>query len=231
MIRSDIIYPSLNHKMYIEKVYGYCSKNNLAMLMKGSLANNTSTKYSDIDLIVVGEDLDEKIDELILIHGKPVMINFTENPKGIVILIYEDGLSIDLDVRKTISSKELNESKILLDVKEDFIVSNEEVLRYDLNSNLDSNKPLWYRVLRLIHKGTAKYLSNKTESAYNFLLEIKENLIDLEICDLRFDDSFEGDIQIIFNEICNKFRVNIDIQKVFKRLFDDFNIIKDYRNQ
>lgn len=63
-------------------------KNNFSMLLKGSLSNNTSTKYSDIDLVLFGTHIDERIDDLIVIHGKPVMTNFTENPKGIIILIY-----------------------------------------------------------------------------------------------------------------------------------------------
>lgn len=38
------------------------------------------------------------------------MSNKTEHPEGILILIYENGLCIDLDVRKSITSEELKHS-------------------------------------------------------------------------------------------------------------------------
>lgn len=38
------------------------------------------------------------------------MSNKTKHPEGILILIYENGLCIDLDVRKSITSKELKHS-------------------------------------------------------------------------------------------------------------------------
>lgn len=222
MLDSDIRYPSIEHKNYLEEVYEYCKRNNFSMLLKGSLSNNTSTKYSDIDLVLLGIDINEKIDDLIAIHGKPVMTNFTTNPKGIIILIYEDGLCIDMDIRETISHEELKESKVLLEVNEKFIISNENITRSEITSTLLPNRPMWYKILRLVHRGTIKYVSNKPKSALNLLSEIKKNIYVLGIYDLQLEDNFEDDIQIIFSEICNKFKVDIDIQYMFQNLFKEF---------
>ena len=85
------------------------------------------------------------------------------------------------------------------------------------------SRPTWYKILRLLHKGVIKYLSNKTDSAYNFLSEIKENLNVLNINNLKFNDNFEEDIQCIFNEFCERFEVNSQIKVLFYNLFKEFS--------
>ncbi|WP_425448796.1 hypothetical protein [Dethiothermospora halolimnae] len=222
MLDFDINYPSPEHKNYLESMYKYCQKNNVSILLKGSLSNKTATKYSDIDLILLGIDIDNKIDELITVHGKPVMTNFTTNPKGIIVLVHKDGICIDMDIRKTISYKELEESIVLLDINEDFVVSEDNIVRCEVNSRLLPDRSNWYRILRLVHRGTIKYLSSKTQSAMNLLSETKESLGELEIYNLEFKDNFEDDIQIIFYEICKRFKVSNGIKLLFNGLFREF---------
>lgn len=86
------------------------------MILKGSLTKGTATKFSDIDLIILGSIDSSKVDKIISIYGNPVMTNFTENPKGILILIYQDNISVDLDIRETISQEDLQNSKVLLKI-------------------------------------------------------------------------------------------------------------------
>ncbi|WP_258881074.1 nucleotidyltransferase domain-containing protein [Clostridium tagluense] len=72
-----INYPSLNHKNYIESVYRFCQENEFSMIVKGSLAKGVATKYSDIDLIILGDITRNKVDELITLYDKPIMTNLT----------------------------------------------------------------------------------------------------------------------------------------------------------
>jgi predicted nucleotidyltransferase len=218
----DIIYPTLNHKNYIECVYKFCEVNKFSMILKGSLANGTATKYSDIDLIILGDITDCKVDEIITLYNKPVMTNLTENPKGILILIYKDTISVDLDIREVISLEDLVSCKVLLKYDTNFVISNEKIIRKQITSNYIPNRPTWYKILRLAHKGIIKYLSNKTNSAYDFLSEIKESLIVLGIYDLNFNNNFKDDIQCIFYEICRKFKVNSQMKILFNTLFKKF---------
>lgn len=222
MLNFEIDYPSSNYRNYIESVYEFCKNNRFSMILKGSLAKGTATKFSDIDLIILGNIDRSKVDEIISLYGNPVMTNFTENPKGILILIYQDSISVDLDIRETISQQDLQNSIVLLKYNTNFIIDNEEIIRKQVESNYIPNRPEWYKVLRLLHRGTIKYLSNKIDSAYNLLEEIKENLISLKITDLSFNNNFEDDIKCIFNKFCREFEVDSQIKVLFHNLFKEF---------
>jgi len=218
----DIVYPSLNYRNYIECVYKFCQDNRFSMILKGSLASGKATKYSDIDLIILGDIADCKIDEVITLYSKPVMTNITENPKGILILVYRDTISIDLDIREAISQKDLVNCKVLLRYDTNFIICNEKIIRKQITSKYIPDRPIWYKTLRLIHRGTIKYLSNKTDSAYDLLLEIKEKINVLEVYNLNYNNNFTNDIQCIFNKICEKFEVDLQIKILFNTLFKEF---------
>lgn len=222
MVNFDINYPSENHKNYMQCIYEFCKENKLSLILKGSLAKGTATKYSDMDLIILGNIKESKVDEIITLYGKPVMCNFTENPKGILILIYQDGISVDLDIRETISQEDLENSKVLLKYDDNFIINDEKVIRKEITSEYMSIKPTWYKILRLLHKGIIKYLSNKRDSAYEFLEEIKESLNSININNLNFNNNFEDDIQRIFNEFCERYELDVKVKDLFNKLFKEF---------
>lgn len=222
MTNFDIVYPSLNYKNYIECAYKFCRDNGFSLILKGSLANGTATKYSDIDLIILGDIEGFKIDEIITLYSKPVMTNLTENPKGILILVYKDTISVDLDIRQSISQEDLVNCKVLLKYDANFVISTDKIIRKQITSKYIPNRPAWYKTLRLVHRGIIKYLSNKTESAYDLLSEIKDSLNVLEIYDLNFNNNFRNDIQSISYKIFEKFKVDLQIQILFETLFKKF---------
>ncbi|ADL52710.1 nucleotidyltransferase domain-containing protein [Clostridium cellulovorans] len=222
MFNFKIKYPSSSHKNFLESVYNFCEKNQLSLILKGSLANSVATKFSDIDLIVLGDINESQLDELIIYYDTPIMTNFTENPKGILILVYKDNISTDLDIRKSISEKELVDSIVLLKYDDNFIINNEEIIRKDITSKYMPNRPDYYKTMRLLHKGTTKYLSGKVDLGYKFLAEIKEKLITLDITDLEFENNFESDIEIIFNRLYTNFNLNVEIKALFDTLFKEF---------
>ncbi|WP_017416672.1 nucleotidyltransferase domain-containing protein [Clostridium tunisiense] len=224
MLDFQINYPSSNYRNYIEAVFEFCKSNKFSMILKGSLAKGTATKFSDIDLIILGNLDDSKVDEIISLYGSPVMTNFTENPKGILILVYQDSTSVDLEIRETISQQDLENSIVLLRYDENFIIDNKNVIRKHVESNYMPNRPEWYKVLRLLHRGTIKYLSNKTHSAYELLDEIKEGLISVGITDLNFSNNFEEDITVIFNRFCRELEVDSQIKGLFHNLFKEFSL-------
>lgn len=222
MIDFEIDYPSSNYRNYIEAVYNFCKSNGFSMILKGSLAKGTATKFSDIDLIILGNIDSSIIDELISLYGNPVMTNFTEKPKGILILVYQDNISVDMDIRETISQQDLQDSIVILKYDLNSIIDNKEITRKQVKSKYIPNRPEWYKTLRLLHRGIIKYLSNKTDSAYELLTEIKENITLLKITDLNFNGNFEDDIKCIFNKFCNNFEVDSQIKILFNNLFKEF---------
>lgn len=222
MFDFEVNYPSENHRNYIRCAFEFCKDNGFSMILKGSLAKGTATKFSDIDLIISGNTDNSKVDEVITLYGNPVMTNFTENPKGILILLYQDNISVDLDIRETISQEDMVNSKVMLKNDENFIINNREIIRKQITSEYMPDRPEWYKVLRLLHRGTIKYLSNKTESAYDLLQETKDSLDKLKITDLVYKNNFEEDIQCIFNKFCIEFNVDTQIKVLFNNLFKEF---------
>jgi RNA-binding protein YhbY len=136
-------------------------------------------------------------------------------------LIYQDNISVDLDIREAISQEELIDSKILLNYDENFIINSKDI-RKQITSEYIPSRPEWYKLLRLLHRGIIKYLSNKTDSAYKLLSEVKDNLNDLKITDLSFTNNFEDDIKCIFNRLCKEFEINSQIKVLFGNLFKEF---------
>ncbi len=222
----EIKFPTINYRNYIQAIYQYCSEHKLSMILKGSLAKGIATEFSDIDLIILGNITDQNVDELITIYGQPVMTNLTINPKGILILIYPDNISVDLDLREKITIEDLKDSKILIKFDESFNLDAGEVKRKNINSRYLPDRPEWYKVLRLIHKGILKYLSNRTSSAYVFLAEIKENLNSLGLSNLNTNGNFKNDIKNIFAEMCKKFNIDLEIRALFEKLFEKFHCKK-----
>ncbi|WP_243156414.1 ElyC/SanA/YdcF family protein [Clostridium sp. C8-1-8] len=218
----EISYPTQEHRNYIEAIYKFCKSNRLSLILKGSLAKGTATKFSDIDLIILGEVDNFITDELINVYGNPVMTNLTENPKGILILVYNNNISVDLDIRNAISEDDLQDGLVLLKYSINFIVDKNLTKNRSFLLNYILEKPNWYKTLRLIHRAVIKYLSNKIDTAYNLLEEIKENLFSLHINDLVFNNNFEDDIQYIFSRISAEFEVDDKINSLFNNLFSKF---------
>lgn len=219
MIDLNLIFPSLEHERYIKFIHNYCFQNKFTLILKGSLSKGTASKFSDIDLIITGNIKDENVDEIIALYSKPVMTNFTENPQGILILVYSDTISVDLDIRDTISHDDLADSSVLIRYDDNFILSDKHIIRKKINSKYMPIRPEWYKTLRLVHRGLIKFLSGKEESAYDLLLEIKEKLNSLCIFGLIYTNKFDEDIRSIFIEICKKYEVDNDIKNLFESLF------------
>lgn len=222
----EIKFPTINYRNYIQAIYQYCSEHKLSMILKGSLAKGSATEFSDIDLIILGNITNQNVDELITIYGQPIMTNLTINPKGILILVYPDNISVDLDLREKITIEDLKDSKILIKFDESFNLDVGEVKRKNINSRYLPDRPEWYKILRLMHKGILKYLSNRTSSAYVFLEEIKESLNSLGLSNLNANGNFKNDIKNIFAEMCKEFNIDLEIRVLFEKLLKKFDCEK-----
>jgi hypothetical protein len=221
MIDVGIEFPTQYHKQYLESLYDYCNKKELSLILKGSLAKGTAKEFSDIDVIIMGNLVESEIDNIITIYGNPVMTNFTERPKGILILNYENSISVDLDLRKTVTQEELGNSKILLKFHSNFLNCNETV-RQKVHSVYMPERPDWYKTLRLVHRAIIKYLSGNLKSANDLLLEIKQNLDSIDIKDLKMTGKFECDIVAIFDAIWINHNFDLRIKRLFELLLREF---------
>lgn len=223
MENADITFPTDDFKDYMEFIYSYCVERGFSLILKGSLANGTAKQNSDIDLIVLGAITNEDIDNIISQYNTPVMTNYTENPKGIFIIVYKNGICVDLDLRDRITTEDLKDAFVLDRNNSNFIVGNEVIRKTDVVSKFLPNRPEWYKTLRLIHRGTIKFLCDKKDVAWELLTEVKDSLNSIGVRQDNYKGCFKEDMTEIFNCICDKYDVEYEIKVLFQGLFNQLS--------
>jgi len=149
---------------YIEYLSKYSENNQIHVWIGGSFLNNSATNFSDIDISVFCSY--NKLKKLIYDYGHPVFISYTGNPKGILIVIYENGVALDLEIIKEI------------DISSDRYFHFEDIknIEYTRNENLCESFAFYndeaYMMSRLFHRSIIKYLSGKKTLGINILNEI-----------------------------------------------------------
>ncbi len=157
-----------NQTNFIEYAKKFANDNKIHILLGGSFSKGTETPFSDIDLYLF---TDNKITlhDFIYNYGRPVYISQTINPKGIIIVIYENGVALDLEIVKgTVKSHNY------------FSLKTEVKCCIEINSDIADNFVLCsdklYSVARLFHRSAIKYLSGKHEFGISVLSEIADEL-------------------------------------------------------
>lgn len=85
-----------NQQLYIEYVMQFAEENKSHIWLDGSFASGTATYFSDVDISAYCDA--DCLNRLIYGYAKPVYVSFTHNPLGILIVIYEDGVAVDLEI-------------------------------------------------------------------------------------------------------------------------------------
>lgn len=211
----NINYPTEDHFNYIRYIKNFCNLHKLSLLLYGSIKDGTASKFSDIDIIVQGNINELMLDNLIIGYDKIVMTNYTENPKGIFILNYSNLISVDLDIRDTILSRELENSLILSNFG--WSIGNRK-MRTNLQSKLLPYRPEWYKSLRLIHRCAIKHLCGKAETAKKLLFNVIKSTE--KCCGYKIKNQNIEDILIeSFYYFQNKYDIDTDVIIMFKRIF------------
>ncbi len=180
-------WPTARHRAFGEHVINICIENKAGLLLKGSISGNTAGKYSDIDLTVYGRFSEAMIDSILYGFERPLMINASENPPGLLIVAYSRGLAIDLGIKPDAGLPAEDRSVIL--VKPEGISSPPDRISLHKYINKTASNDEYSRVLKLIHKGLLKGLNGKIRESKEFLQEISA-LTKIEI--KTEDDLFES---------------------------------------
>ena len=153
-----------NQQQYIEYVMRFAEENKSHIWLSGSFLRGTATAFSDVDISVFCNA--ENLHKLIYGYGKPVYISFTHNPMGILIVIYEDGVAVDLEIIE----------KIDISDNEFFHTDNIKLLGYIRNEKMCKEFSLiddiHYQVSRLFHRSLIKFLSDKKDIGVSIANEI-----------------------------------------------------------
>lgn len=154
-----------NHQQkYIEYVAGFANSNKTHIWLGGSFLHGNATLFSDVDISVCCKT--ETLNELIYGYGQPVYISYTSNPPGILIVIYEDGVALDLEI---IEEVDITGSEYFHreDIKMLNYIREENICRqFALGNDIP------YQMSRLFHRSLIKFLSGKRDSGVSVVNEI-----------------------------------------------------------
>lgn len=126
--------------------------------------HRTATLFFDVDISTFCNT--ENLNELIYGYGKPVYISFTHKPLGILIVIYEDGVTVDLEIIEKI------------DISDSEFFHTNDIKLYDYSRNEKLCKEfalrddMHYQISRLFHRSLIKFLSGKQDIGVSIANEV-----------------------------------------------------------
>ena len=154
-----------NQRKYIEYIKDYSQTTRTHIWLGGSFLHGNPTPFSDIDISVfMGID---DLKAFIYGYGDPIYMSYTSNPEGIIIVIYEDGVAVDLEV---IESVDVTDNSCFLhmeNIKDRVFNSNSSISKEICHRN-----DLPYQIARLFHRSLIKYLAGKKETGVSIANEI-----------------------------------------------------------
>ena len=162
--RGDNYHMKSKQRHYIEYVKRFAEETKCHIWLSGSFFSGTATQYSDVDISACCNA--EHLNRLIYGYGKPVYISFTHKPFGIIIIIYEDGVAVDLEIIERIENSD------------DAFFHTEDIKLYDYNRNEKLCKEIslrddkYYQISRLFHRSLIKFLSGKQDLGISIAKEI-----------------------------------------------------------
>ena len=153
-----------DQRKYIDYANHFAATAKKHIWLGGSFLHGDPTPFSDVDISVL-MDIDT-LRTFIFGYGDPIYISYTTNPEGIIIVIYEDGVTVDLEVIESIEIADVDFFH-LEDIKEckyhrSSIVCREICQRNDVP----------YQMSRLFHRSLIKFLAGKKEAGVRVANEI-----------------------------------------------------------
>lgn len=153
-----------NQQQYIDYVIRFAEENKRHIWLSGSYASGMATCFSDVDISAYCDA--EYLNRLIYGYAKPVYVSFTRNPLGILIVIYEDGVAVDLEIIEK------------LDITDSEFFHTDDIKLYDYSRNeklckeFSLRDDMHYQASRLFHRSLIKFLSGKQDLGVSIAKEI-----------------------------------------------------------
>ena len=191
-----------NQNKFIEYAKDFSFRNNVHIWLGGSFLRGNASAFSDVDLSI--ECNNTLLEKFIYGYGKPVYLSHTSNPKGILIVIYKDGVAVDLEVIKSIDNP-----------NNDFFHA-EDIKKYDYVRNKETcesfalRKDIPYQMSRLFHRSLIKFLAGKKETGISVANEISTYM----------------DCKDLFDEKNYKYQMN----QVLKKYNEQYELPEEYLN-
>ena len=193
----------LKQEKYIRYLADFAAENEIHIRLGGSFQKGTATPYSDVDISVAGDA--EQVKRLICCYGKPVFLSHTTNPMGIIIVIYEDGVQVDLEVVSNVGITGPgyfhSDDIATAEARRNETIFREVVLRDD--------EP--YQISRLFHRSLMKYRSGKEDTGVSIANEI---VAFLKSGDEVSKETYRDGMR----KLLNRFSAEYPMEKEYERL-------------
>lgn len=192
---------------FISYAKQFAQKNHIHIWLGGSFSKGTETPFSDIDLYLKTDNLQAVRDFIYGYNSRPVYISATANPKGILVVIYENGIALDLEIICTDYSENTDYFHIG-GVKQLSAEINDEIA-----CRLIFSDNVMYSLARLFHRSLIKYLSGKKDAGISVLEEIAHALqINTS------SDNYKNNLLFVLSEFENRYSLPGDYKKELERL-------------
>ena len=183
-----------NQKEFIDYVRNFAETSRNHIWLGGSFLRGNATPFSDVDISAfMGLDA---LRALIYGYGEPVYLSYTTNPEGIIIVIYEDGVAVDLEVIE----------KVDLPADGFFHMESIKEREYVRNSGfckvICQRNDLPYQTARLFHRSLIKFLGEKKEAGVSVANEIAEFLLSEPAVT---ENDYKNGITRLINEFNDKY--------------------------
>ncbi|MBE6758755.1 MAG: hypothetical protein E7554_01505 [Ruminococcaceae bacterium] len=201
-----------NQHKFIEYVEKFAEVNKCHIWLGGSFLHGGATLFSDVDISVFCTCKD--LIELIYGYGKPVYISYTHKPLGILIVIYEDGVAVDLEIIETMNIEGVGYFHTD-DIKAYNYIRSEKICR---ELSLRSDTP--YQVSRLFHRSLIKFLSGKREIGVRTANEIATFLDPGSLID---ESGYANSINDLLKSFDEQYHLPFKYYNILRELIEKLN--------
>jgi len=157
-----------NQRKYIEYARNFAENGRYHIWLGGSFLRGNPTPFSDVDISALLEE--DALRAFVFGYGDPIYISSTTNPEGIIIVIYGDGVAVDLEVIDSVD--ETGDGFFHLErIKDHEYHRNSSICREICQRN-----DLPHQTARLFHRSLIKYLAGKKETGVSVANEIADYL-------------------------------------------------------
>lgn len=167
--------PTSNHMAFLNYASMFCEAYRVPLILKGSLSKGCATPFSDIDIIIGTKD-ERMIDSFVKDYKSVIMSNYTERPWGILSIVYNDAICVDVDVRQRITKEEMDSGIVIVSYALDKYIGDNVLRVTNLKLSSIPERDNTYKILRLFHRSLIKMLCDKEKNALGLLNEIYEEL-------------------------------------------------------
>ncbi|MBR4760428.1 MAG: GNAT family N-acetyltransferase [Lachnospiraceae bacterium] len=216
--------PSKLHRDFMDYALGFFHENHCKALLKGSIYKDTAHQFSDIDLVL--KRMDQKtVKAFIYGYGEVALISRTKRPAGIIIVIYQNGLSLDLDFRDKVTREEIENSDVIgqrfdEDDIADSLQRSENIPEMDEESN-------WKSMQRLFHRSLIKWLGGNQELGESILQEIVDFLEEEKVNVPALAGKYIDDFEIVLNVFRDHYTLDRKYDSVVRELLKAAAVVKD----